>query len=192
MTATHQSQSALPTIAGDFILHIFTDEKGTEYMVMVMGNPDNGCIVRIHSECATGDILGSLRCDCRDQLILSMKKIAAEGSGMLIYMRGHEGRGIGLVNKIKAYALQDQGMDTAAANIHLGFPVDDRDYAPAIDILKHFGISSLRLLTNNQKKIKALEDAGIKIAERISIWTAENPHNAKYIGTKITRLEHLK
>jgi GTP cyclohydrolase II len=190
MSIIHLTQADLPTRFGDFTLHIFRDEHGTDSMALVFGEPRDGCLVRVHSECATGDILGSLRCDCRDQLEASLRKIAAEGSGLFLYMRGHEGRGIGLANKIKAYALQENGLDTVEANVHLGFPPDARDYASAADIIKHFGLSRIRLLTNNQDKMEALEAAGI-VEERVPLWTASNPHNADYLLTKQSAMGHL-
>jgi len=181
----------LPTRYGNFELQIFSSADGTEHMALVKGKPQDDCLVRLHSECATGDILGSLRCDCRNQLERSMELIEAAGSGLLIYMRGHEGRGIGLGNKIRAYALQEQGMDTLDANIHLGFAPDERDYDAAIEILKHFGLKKVRLLTNNRDKINALEKAGIVASDHVPLWTATNPHNEKYLATKRTRMGHI-
>ncbi len=181
----------LPTRYGNFTLKIFTDADGTEHMALVKGTPADNCLVRLHSECATGDILGSLRCDCRDQLEESLRRINEEGSGLLIYLRGHEGRGIGLANKIRAYALQEQGMDTLDANTHLGFAPDERDYAIAIEILKKFGLKKVRLLTNNRAKIDALEQAGITVSQHVSLWTAINPHNESYIATKRQRMGHI-
>ena len=181
----------LPTRYGNFTLRIFTSADGIEHMALVKGTPTDNCLVRIHSECATGDILGSLRCDCRDQLEESLKRLNEEGSGLLIYLRGHEGRGIGLANKIRAYALQEQGMDTLDANTHLGFAPDARDYAAAIDVLKQFGLKKVRLLTNNRAKIDALEKAGITVSQHVSLWTAVNPHNESYIATKRGRMGHI-
>lgn len=192
MTVSHQTQAPLPTKFGDFVVHVFEDGNGMEHLALAMGELKDDCLVRIHSECATGDILGSLRCDCGEQLAAAMKKISLEGSGLIIYMRGHEGRGIGLANKIKAYALQDEGMDTVEANLHLGFPADGRDYTAAMEILKYFGIKRLRLFTNNQGKIDALEHAGIELVERVPIWTSRNPYNAKYIETKKKLMGHLE
>ena len=160
-----KASSSLPTRFGDFKLQAFTDEKGTEHLALIAGQPADGCLVRLHSECATGDALGSLRCDCRDQLELALTKISEEGNGLFIYLRGHEGRGIGLVNKIKAYALQDKGLDTVDANVSLGFAPDQRDYDAAIDILRHYGLNQVRLLTNNRSKIDALQKAGIDVIE---------------------------
>jgi len=181
----------LPTRYGDFDLRIFSDAQGGEHMVLVKGTPADDCLVRIHSECATGDVLGSLRCDCRDQLEKSLSLIDQAGAGLLIYLRGHEGRGIGLANKIRAYALQDKGMDTVDANIHLGFAADARDYAAAVEILKYFGLKKIRLLTNNPVKTTALEQAGINVSKRVPLWTATNPHNESYIATKHGRMGHV-
>lgn len=191
MTAELQASSRLPTRYGDFKLFIFVDDNQTEHLAMAAGTPADGCLVRIHSECATGDIMGSLRCDCRDQLELSLRRIAEAGNGLLIYIRDHEGRGIGLANKVKAYALQDQGMDTVDANVHLGFAPDQRTYDVGIAILKNFGLTRIRLLTNNRTKIKALEAADITVLEQVPLWVATNPHNEKYIATKRARMGHI-
>jgi GTP cyclohydrolase II len=181
----------LPTRYGSFVLQIFTAADGVEHMALVKGQPGDDCLVRLHSECATGDILGSLRCDCRDQLEESMEMINLAGEGLLVYIRGHEGRGIGLGNKIRAYALQEQGMDTMDANIHLGFAPDERDYDAAVKILQHFGLKRVRLLTNNRAKIAALQDAGITVSQHVPLWTAINPHNETYIATKRARMGHI-
>jgi GTP cyclohydrolase II len=189
---TLKASSSLPTRFGQFQLQAFADEQKGEHLALVAGTPANGCLVRLHSECSTGDALGSLRCDCRDQLELALTKISEEGQGLFIYMRGHEGRGIGLVNKIKAYALQDKGLDTVEANVSLGFAADQRDYGAAIDILRHYNLSWIRLLTNNRQKIQAVERAGIEVAEHIPLWAASNPHNANYIDTKKKRMGHME
>ena len=181
----------LPTRHGNFELRIFTDANSVEHMALVKGRPSDGCLVRLHSECATGDILGSLRCDCRDQLEAAMVRIDKEGSGLLIYIRGHEGRGIGLANKIRAYELQEKGLDTLDANLHLGLSPDARDYAVAVEILRQFGLKKVRLLTNNPNKIDALEQAGISVLEQIPLWTATNPHNEAYIATKRGKMGHI-
>lgn len=191
MPLTHQSQARLPTQYGEFIIHVFIDDQGLEHIALASGTPKDGCLVRVHSECATGDILGSRRCDCGEQLALSLRRISAKGEGLFIYLRGQEGRGIGLANKIKAYVMQDAGADTVDANLQLGFPIDARNYDAAIAILRHFGLRSVRLLTNNQSKVEALNAAGILVAERLALWTAATPHNAGYLQTKQERMGHL-
>lgn len=187
----HQAEAQLPTRFGAFKLHIFSDVQGNEHMAAATGNVREDALVRLHSECATGDILASLRCDCRNQLEQALQRIAQDGNGVLIYLRGQEGRGMGLANKIRAYALQEQGMDTVQANLHLGFPADARDYTAAVHILRHFGLTRIRLLTNNQHKLDAFTASGITVATRVPLWTAENPHNADYLATKRDRLGHL-
>lgn len=147
-------------------------------------------IVRIHSQCTTGDVFHSLRCDCHDQLHLALHKIAEEGAGMLLY-EYQEGRGIGLMEKLRAYELQDQGLDTVEANLRLGHAVDLRDYALPIEILRFLGVRSLRLMTNNPEKLHAVRTAGIEIFERLSAEVPANPHSAQYLATKRARLGHL-
>ena len=191
MTVEFKATSTLPTRYGNFLIDVFIDAAGHEHMAILAGKPADDCLVRIHSECATGDIMGSLRCDCRDQLEAALLKISESGHGMVIYMRGHEGRGIGLANKIKAYALQDLGRDTIEANIEQGLPCDAREYSAAIGILEHYGIKSIRLLTNNPGKIAALETGGIQVSEHVSLWIATNPHNKAYIDTKQKRMGHI-
>jgi GTP cyclohydrolase II len=186
------SDAELPTLFGDFVAHVFRGDDGVEYIALVRGSPANGCLVRVHSECATGDLFGSQRCDCRAQLETSMRKIDAKGAGLLIYMRGHEGRGIGLANKLKAYRLQDAGADTVEANQRLGFPSDRRDYRAAAEILIYFGITEVCLMTNNPEKIEGLSKHGIKVLQRLPLWTAENPHNHRYLETKTKTMGHLK
>ena len=185
------AQSALPTRFGDFTVHVYRDEHGVEHMAMVAGDACENALVRVHSECATGDIMGSLRCDCRDQLEESLRLVAKAGAGVVIYLRGQEGRGIGLGNKIGAYKLQELGLDTVEANHRLGFPADLREYAAAIDILRDLGLRSVRLLTNNPDKVAALENAGIAVAERVPLWVGENPHNRRYLATKRQAMGHL-
>lgn len=164
-----------------------------EHMVCVLGDPlSNGApLVRIHSECATGDLLSSLRCDCGEQLQESLRLIAEEGEGVLVYLRSQEGRGIGLGQKIKAYALQDGGADTVDANLSQGLPADGRNYNTAAAILSDLGISSVRLLTNNLDKVSGLLEGGISLAERVPLQTAPNPENLRYLTTKRDRLGHL-
>jgi GTP cyclohydrolase II len=147
-------------------------------------------LARIHSECLTGDVLHSLRCDCGAQLHAAMQAIADEGRGLLLYLR-QEGRGIGLMNKIRAYHLQDQGADTVEANQQLGFDADLRQYDMLTTMLKHLNISKLRLMTNNPRKLAALESAGIHIEERLPLQVGENPHNRQYLATKTQKLGHL-
>lgn len=187
------ASAPLPTRFGDFIVHVFQNgHDGTEIIALTTPRLADDALVRLHSECATGDIFSSLRCDCRSQLEQAQKKIAADGNGVIIYVRGHEGRGIGLSNKIRAYALQDQGHDTVDANLELGLPADARSYKTATAVLKSLGLSRIRLLTNNSQKITALEDAGISVTARIPAWTCETPHNSQYLQTKKARMGHLE
>jgi GTP cyclohydrolase II len=146
-------------------------------------------LVRVHSECLTGDVLGSLKCDCGPQLHAALEAIRGDGWGILIYLR-QEGRGIGLINKLRAYALQDQGFDTVDANLRLGFAVDARDFAVAARMLALLGIDRVRLLTNNPAKVEGLGDAGIAVVARVSLAVAANPHNADYLATKRDRTRH--
>ena len=157
-----------------------------------MGDVSNGepVLMRVHSECLTGDALFSLRCDCGEQLQAALAAIAKEGRGALLYLR-QEGRGIGLLNKIKAYKLQDEGADTVEANEALGFGADMRDYSICKPILEHLHISSVRLMTNNPRKVVALEKYGLEVAERLSLETPSNPHNKHYLATKAGKLGHL-
>ncbi len=176
----------------DFQIHVFKSLiDGTEHLAMVRGPVKNPVLVRVHSECFTGDIFGSLRCDCGPQLQTAIKQIGESESGILIYMRKHEGRGIGLTNKIRAYALQDQGMDTVEANLHLGFPADLRHYGLATQILKYLGATQLRLLTNNPKKTTELHGHGLSVIEQIPIEITPNVHNQDYLTTKKQKLGHL-
>jgi 3,4-dihydroxy 2-butanone 4-phosphate synthase/GTP cyclohydrolase II len=186
--------SQLPTRFGNFSIYGYRETKsGMEHVALVSGTPPlaSPTLVRIHSECLTGESFGSLRCDCRIQLDLALERIAAARSGVVVYMRGHEGRGIGLVNKLRAYALQDVGRDTAHANSELGLPVDARDYAAAFSILEDLGVSSLRLMTNNPEKIRAAEYAGFPVVERVPLIGAVTDDNERYLKTKVSKFGHL-
>jgi GTP cyclohydrolase II len=185
--------SRLPTPFGLFTMHGFLDEEtGKEHIALTMGDVADGepVLGRLHSECLTGDALFSLRCDCGAQLEAALQAIAKEGRGVLLYLR-QEGRGIGLLNKIRAYELQDAGADTVQANERLGFGADQRDYAICQPMLAHLGIASLKLMTNNPRKIKALEGFGVHVAERWPLQFGLNPHNSKYLATKAGKLGHL-
>ncbi|MBI5227383.1 GTP cyclohydrolase II [Candidatus Micrarchaeota archaeon] len=186
------ANALLPTRYGNFRIYAFKDENGREDMVLVACDHKihDKIPLRIHSKCFTGDTLCSLRCDCRAQLEEAMEYIAKKKCGMIIYL-DQEGRGIGLANKIKAYALQDQGYDTIEANQKLGFESDLRDYNSAADILKQFGITTVEIITNNPKKIEYLENNGITVAKRIPIITKSNKHNKKYLKTKKEKMEHM-
>ena len=187
------AQAAFPTLFGEFTLIGFEDrETDSELTAVVRGDVGGAadCPVRVHSECHTGDIFGSLRCDCREQLEESLRYIAARDCGAVIYLR-QEGRGIGLLNKIRAYHLQDQGLDTVAANERLGFPADARDYRVAARIIELLGIVSVRLLTNNPAKIAGLQREGIAVTGRIPVVVPANRVNGPYLATKRSRLGHL-
>tara|TARA_R110000868_G_scaffold268953_3_gene528353 strand:- start:14345 stop:14893 length:549 start_codon:yes stop_codon:yes gene_type:complete len=174
-------------------MHGFEDvANDKEHIVLTLGDVADGepVLARVHSECLTGDALFSLRCDCGSQLQAALQKIAEEGRGVLLYLR-QEGRGIGLLNKIKAYKLQDAGADTVEANEQLGFGADMRNYGICTEMLRHLGIKSLRLMTNNPRKVNALTEQGLVIAERIPLQTGQNPHNAHYLATKAGKLGHL-
>jgi GTP cyclohydrolase II len=182
----------LPTKYGKFRVYCFVDEDGGEHIALVRCEHPSHCPVpvRIHSRCLTGDTLASLRCDCRAQLEQSMRYLEKRKCGMLIYL-DQEGRGIGLANKIKAYALQDKGMDTVEANVHLGFGEDMRDFGVAAEILKYFGVEEVELLTNNPNKIADIERHGIKIIRRIPVITKANRYNKDYLETKKKKMNHL-
>lgn len=188
-----EAETFLPTRYGNFRLTGYREiYTGKEHLALVMGNISDGepVLCRVHSECLTGDALGSSRCDCGEQYEEAMRRIAEEGRGVLVYLR-QEGRGIGLINKLKAYALQDRGLDTVDANIHLGFPADMRDYQIGVQILQDLGVHTLKLMTNNPSKIEGLEKYGIKIVERISIRIKANKYNELYQQTKDARMNHL-
>ncbi len=183
----------LPTPQATFRLCLYRSEKdGKEHLALILGQPAaaHAPLVRVHSECFTGDVLGSLRCDCGEQLQRSLEMIAREGTGVLIYLR-QEGRGIGLVEKLRAYNLQDQGYDTVEANVLLGHQADERDYDVAAAILQDLGVTQIRLLTNNPEKIQALEALGIRVVERVPLVPSVNPENLRYLVTKVVRMGHL-
>ncbi|CAL4320708.1 GTP cyclohydrolase II [Buchnera aphidicola] len=183
----------LPTPWGEFIIIGFEETlQDKNHVVLTYGdiNPNIPVLLRIHSECLTGDALFSLRCDCGEQLKVSLMTIAKEGCGILIYHR-QEGRNIGLLNKIKAYNLQDQGFDTVEANHKLGFSADERDFTVCSDILKLMNIHKVKLLTNNPLKINMLNSLGIQVIERIDLIVKCNPKNTKYLSTKINKMGHL-
>jgi 3,4-dihydroxy 2-butanone 4-phosphate synthase / GTP cyclohydrolase II len=182
----------MPTKYGHFKLVAFQEKNSSnEHLALIKGtwNPGDPVLVRVHSSCFTGDILGSLRCDCGDQLHYAMKMVENEGTGVILYMN-QEGRGIGLLNKLKAYRLQEQGMDTVEANLHLGFQMDQRDYGVGAQILRHLGITKLKLITNNPKKRVGLIGYGLEIVENVPVRIEPNPHNEKYLQTKRDKLGH--
>ncbi len=192
-TQVHRlATTRLPTEFGEFTAHGFRDGiDGAEHIALVYGNPGTeDVLTRLHSECLTGDVFGSRRCDCGPQLELSMTEITAAGAGIVVYLRGHEGRGIGLLHKLQAYALQDEGRDTIEANLDLGFGEDDRDYAAGAQILRDLGVTSVRLLTNNPDKTTALEAYGVKVSERLPLVVAPTTDSLRYLQTKAERMGH--
>jgi GTP cyclohydrolase II len=183
----------LPTIFGTFHIVGFADDRdGKDHVAIVKGDPFGKAdvLVRLHSECLTGDVLGSLRCDCRDQLHASLRAIAAEDAGMLLYLR-QEGRGIGLLNKLRAYALQDEGLDTVEANLALGFRDDEREYSIAAHMLSLLEVRSIQLMTNNPRKVEGLTSLGVRVSGRIPLVIPANEHNRSYLETKALRSGHL-
>jgi GTP cyclohydrolase II len=199
MKLLRYAEAELPTGYGPFRLYVYRTvgqlsaggNAVEEHMAIVKGEISRGASIlcRVHSECWTSEVLGSLKCDCRDQLDAALAKIAAEGTGVVVYLR-QEGRGIGLGNKIRAYDLQDQGADTVEANLRLGFEADARSYDIAAAILNDLGVRSVRLLTNNPLKVAGLEGAGVKVADRLSHWVGENQHNAGYLAVKRRKMGH--
>jgi len=182
----------LPTPFGVFDMHGFEEvATGQEHIALTLGQVSDGepVLGRTHSECLTGDALYSMRCDCGYQLEEALRSIALEGRGVLMYLR-QEGRGIGLLNKIRAYNLQDMGADTVEANERLGFAADLRDYSMCLDMLNHLGIQSIRLMTNNPVKVDALRNLGIDVKERVPLQVGRNPHNEGYLDTKRSRMGH--
>ncbi|TQM33535.1 bifunctional 3,4-dihydroxy-2-butanone-4-phosphate synthase/GTP cyclohydrolase II [Nocardia bhagyanarayanae] len=191
-SVTRVVETRMPTKYGEFRLVGYRDElTGTESLAMVFGEPGrDGVLARLHSECLTGDALGSLRCDCGDQLDAALRAVAAEGSGVVVYLRGQEGRGIGLLNKLRAYELQDGGADTVEANVALGLPVDARRYAAGAEVLADLGIRSVRLLSNNPAKQAGLEEHGIAVVRRLPLQSTPTEHNIRYLRAKRDRMDH--
>ncbi len=185
------AKAKLPTLSGNFDIYTFEDDVPNENAVIVKGDPEGkeDVPMRIHSECLTGDVFGSKRCDCRDQLLKSLVYLGDQPYGMLIYLR-QEGRGIGLINKIKAYSLQEQGYDTVEANLKLGLPADRRDYTYAVEVLNYFRIKSVKLMTNNPEKMKFLESNGIKVSGRIPLKSQSTEFNKFYLLTKKEKMGH--
>jgi GTP cyclohydrolase II len=191
---THVATTRIPTRHAEFVAHAYRDERtGDEHVVLTLGDiadPAAGPpLVRLHSECLTGDALGSQRCDCGNQLEAAQAAIAAEGRGAVVYLRGHEGRGIGLADKLRAYALQDDGLDTLEANVALGLPVDAREYGAAVAILLHLGVSSVRLMSSNPAKESGLRALGMEVS-RLGLRVQPGPHNVEYLRTKHRRMGH--
>ncbi len=190
--AKRSSEAVIPTCDGQYRMVVFTEaQTGLEHFAMIMGQSGSvgPALTRIHSECITGDLFGSFRCDCGDQLATARKRIAEHGAGVIIYLR-QEGRGIGLANKLRAYALQDQGFDTVDANLRLGFPADQRDFGVAASMLLQLGVDSVKLMTNNPGKVEALESVGIRVVERIPLRAQIRPENRRYLSTKAEKLGH--
>jgi 3,4-dihydroxy 2-butanone 4-phosphate synthase/GTP cyclohydrolase II len=188
------ADAQVPTEWGTFTCVAYRDsDDGVEHLAFVLGDVDDGepVLVRLHSECLTGDVFGSRRCDCGQQLAAAMQQVQSVGRGVVVYLRGHEGRGIGLAHKIHAYSLQDRGLDTVDANLELGLPVDSRDYRTGADILHDLGVARVRLITNNPAKQDGLELDGVQVVERVGLPTSPTPENLAYLRTKRDRLGHL-
>jgi 3,4-dihydroxy 2-butanone 4-phosphate synthase/GTP cyclohydrolase II len=186
-------EARIPTPYGEFTAMAFESEiDGSEHIALVYGRPEGkpGVLVRMHSECLTGDVFGSVRCDCGAQLGDAMRQIALEGEGVIVYIRGHEGRGIGIRHKLQAYQLQDLGADTVDANLELGFPADAREYGTGAQILVDMGLSTLRLLTNNPAKRAGLEGYGLQVVERVPLETVPTQENLRYLQAKRDRMGH--
>lgn len=188
------SEARIPTKHGDFTAYVFESLlDGTEHVAFVKGEiaKAESALVRVHSECLTGDIFGSMRCDCGVQLDNALERIAAEGAGVLVYLRGHEGRGIGLGHKLRAYTLQDQGRDTVEANVELGLPIDSREYGIGSQILVDLGVTKMRVMTNNPSKYGGLEGYGLEIVERVPLEVTPTPENIAYLRAKQEKMGHI-
>ncbi len=188
------ARASLPTEHGEFEVHVYENVlDGQQHMALVYGDlsTQESVLVRVHSECLTGDVIGSLRCDCGPQLHTALAKVAAEGAGVVVYLRGQEGRGIGLGHKIRAYALQEDGRDTVEANLELGLPIDSREYGIGAQILVDLGVSNMRVMTNNPAKYGGLEGFGLNIVERVPLESRPTEFNINYLRTKRERLGHL-
>jgi GTP cyclohydrolase II len=193
LTISQMVSARIPTTVGEFQLYLYhTNQDDKEHLALVMGEVagKQDVLVRVHSECFTGDVLGSRRCDCGEQLYQAMHQIAEAGQGILIYLR-QEGRGIGLLDKLRAYNLQDEGYDTVEANLLLGHQADEREYSVAALILSELQVHSIRLLTNNPLKITNLQDCGVKVNERVPVEPTIYTDNASYLFTKVQRMDHL-
>jgi GTP cyclohydrolase II len=193
LIVSNMACARIPTGQGEYQLYLYvTNQDEKEHLAIVMGDvqAQSNVLVRVHSECFTGDVLGSRRCDCGEQLQRSMQMIAENGAGVLIYLR-QEGRGIGLLDKLRAYNLQDLGYDTVDANLALGHQADERDYTVAARILDDLGVRSIRLMTNNPVKIQRLRELGVPVSERVPLQSTVNDDNAQYLFTKALRMNHL-
>lgn len=187
---TLMAQARVPTEHGTFTMKLFKEApSGVEHVALVMGDVQGTALVRVHSECMTGDVFGSLRCDCGPQLHFALDEIGKQGSGVVLYLR-QEGRGIGLINKLKAYALQDEGLDTVEANLRLGFPADLRNFEVAAQMLSQLGVDAVRLMTNNPRKVATLEKHGVKVVERVPVQSPSQSENHHYLATKALKLGH--
>ena len=193
ITVERKATARVPTADGQYRLCLYHNSHDSkEHLALVMGevSGESEVLVRVHSECLTGDVLGSQRCDCGEQLHRAMRQIGRQGAGVIVYLR-QEGRGIGLLDKLRAYNLQDQGYDTVEANLALGHQADERDYSAAARILDDLGVRSVRLMTNNPTKIEGLRALGVRIVDRVPLEPTVHPENAGYLHTKVKRMHHL-